>query len=179
MGVETGLCSRLTLAHSRDWSECVAEGLGINLEPSWASCRETLLPLSRGGPDLALLRGLPGWPSLPGAAPLPPGFLTADPAQHLTGPCGGCSGTHSKPPLTCLRPARVKIDVSTAATSAASTFSHLSPCQCSFSEWSMKYRAEPPVGALRRSLAARERPIVPGDNPVRPSSRPGAGPAHL
>lgn len=72
MGVETGLCSRLTLAHSRDWGECVAEGLGIDLEPSWASCRETLLPLGRGGPDLALLRGLPGWPSLPGAAPLLP-----------------------------------------------------------------------------------------------------------
>ena len=50
------------------------------------------------------------------------------PAQALTGPWGGFSGTHSKPRLTCL-PARVKIDVSTKATSAASTFSHLSSCQ--------------------------------------------------
>lgn len=72
MGVGTGLCSRLTLAHSRDRSECVGAGLGIDLKPSWASCRETLLLLGRGGPDLVLLRRLPGWPSVPGAAPLLP-----------------------------------------------------------------------------------------------------------
>lgn len=161
MGVVTGLCSRLASSHSRAWGEGLRTGLGTDTEPSWASCRETLLLLAPGRPDLALLGGLPGWPAaclglLPALC-----FLMAVPAQALPGLRGGCSGTHSKPPLTCLRPARVKIDVSTAATSTASTFPHLSPCQRLLSQRGTKCRAEPRAGAPPRGLAARECPTVP------------------
>lgn len=141
MGVGTRLRSRLTLSGSRDQSACLMAKPGIDTVhpgPPAEGC-SCSWPLASFG-------GLPGWPSAAQDFPPAPCFLMAVPAQALTGPCGGCSGTHSEPPLTCLQPARVKIDVSIAATSAASTFSHLSLCQCLLSEWSTKCRAEPSAG---------------------------------
>lgn len=81
MGLGTGLCSRLTLSHSKDWSECLRAELGTDMVPSWGSSREALSLLC---PRLACpgtaqwavwvalcCLGLPPCPLLPHGCPSP------------------------------------------------------------------------------------------------------------
>lgn len=58
-------------SHSRAWRECLRTELGTDTVPSRAACRETLLLLAPGRPDLALLGGLPGWPAAAWGCPVP------------------------------------------------------------------------------------------------------------
>lgn len=98
-----------------------------------------------------LLGGLPGWFSVALGCRWPPGPM-AVPAQALPGPCGGCSGTRSKPPLTCLPTRQGKNRCFHHGRLRSLNFLPLELLPV-LAQWSTNHRAGPGDGAPRRSLA--------------------------